>query len=203
MVEPRARPRFPLFIHICSHGCDKPAIISPFPLCFCLVCVECVTQTQQHSTQAAVTVGEAAQLYHYASFRSSLLPLALFLSLSLSLTSLLCEHRGLGAMPCSRSNDGMQTAGQLNPGLTFTAELSTQEGGRRNPTCQREGGVWLTMRNHVLFHPLENQREFRRKPKGNKGTLGRRRDKGVFLALTWRKYLAEENILNLLHNTLQ
>lgn len=53
----------------------------------------------------------------------------------------------------------MQTAGQRNPGLTLTAELSTQEGGRRNTTSQREGGVWLIMRNHVPFHPLENQRE--------------------------------------------
>lgn len=51
------------------------------------------------------------------------------LSFSRRFTSRQRERRGPGALPCSPSNDGMQTAGQLNPGLTLTAELSAHEGG--------------------------------------------------------------------------
>lgn len=53
------------------------------------------------------------------------------LGFSRPFTSLSCERRGPGAVPCSPSNDGMQTAGQRNPGLTHTAaELAAQGGGR-------------------------------------------------------------------------
>lgn len=56
----------------------------------------------------------------------------------------------------------MQTAGQLNPGLTFTAELSAHEGGRRDTSSEREGGVCLIMSGSVPFYPLEKWR----KPEG-------------------------------------
>lgn len=108
---------------------------------------------------------EKAQLYLF-NFSLSSLSLPLALSLSRSFTSLLSEHRGPGAVPCSPSNNGMQTAGQRNPGLTLTAELSIQEGGRRNTISQREGGVWLIMRDHVQFHPLENRGSERGKQMG-------------------------------------
>lgn len=56
-------------------------------------------------------------------------------------TALLPERRGPGVVPCPPSNNGMQTAGQRNLGLTLTTELSTQEGGSRDTSSQREGGA--------------------------------------------------------------
>lgn len=38
----------------------------------------------------------------------------------------------------------------------------------KKSTSQREGGVWLIMRNHVLFHLLENWREWGRKMSGDR-----------------------------------
>lgn len=52
-------------------------------------------------------------------------------SFSCRFTSPPREPRGPGALPCSPSNDGMQTAGQLNPGLTCALPSSP---------CVREGG---------------------------------------------------------------
>ena len=160
-----------------------------------LSAVQCSSSCDSHET---------AQLYLFPFSLSLSLSVSLSVSLSLSLslllshsfTSLLCEHRGPGALPCSPSNNGMQTAGQLNPGLTLTAELSTQEGGRRNTTSQREGGVWLIMRNHVLFSSDGKPEGVREAKKIKKGMV-RRRPFGEDVTKVWvpcttvRKYLVK------------
>lgn len=106
----------------------------------------------QRCARPAVTVVEQSKLHLFPLF-------CLFLCPCHSFTSLLREHRGPGAMPCSPSNHGgMQMVGQRNPGLTL--KLSTQEGREmeKKKNSTRVGGVWALMRTHVMFHPVENCR---------------------------------------------
>lgn len=94
------------------------------------------------------------------------------LSFSRRFTSPQREHRGPGALPCSPSNDGMRTPGQLNPGLTLTTELSAHEGGR-------EGGGGETPAVKEREEPLaDNERRCSVPSAGKAGEKEKGRNRG-------------------------